>query len=321
MNELEALVDIWKRGDTSSLAAGPGISNSQQSVAPTDSLAIAKAVENLFRKQKAADQQNTILSTATTPKGRGRPPKSSKLLASISGGNAVSVIQSPNTPMVLKQALGSQPAAYLSGQGLITQAGLNVSVIPSTNVATSLTTLPKDVVLADTGNGQLQIINSGTTVDGQPLVGYVIQPMTNLSAGGQAFVSAPTVAIAPTNFVPIAPKAPVLEAAGQVFHPLPPPPPKPVRPPMPVCKPKVVKPRGRQPKLKSAIGESYLGAGDGPSLIPVDGAEAQEMPWTSMIMEGESCSYFLFIEDANYFYSEEEDAWLPTDQQTMSVDV
>lgn len=324
MDELEALVDIWKRGDNSSLAGAAGTSTaassssqpSGHSVTPTpnDSLAIAKAVENLFRKQKAVEQQSTII--AAPHKGRGRPPKSSKMLTSIGGPSAVSVIQSPGQPMVLKQALGAQGATYVSGQGLVT--------LPSSSMATSIAALPKDMVLADAGNGQLQLINSSSIITGQKTVdtvGYVIQSMPGISAGGQTFLHSPAVAIAPTNFVPIAPKAPTGDSTVTAFQPIPPPPPKPVRPPMPVCKPKVVKPRGRQPKLKSPITESLLAAvGEAPTLTPYEDTEGQPKPWTSMIMEGDTCPYFLFIEDANYYYSAEEDAWLPADQQTMAVD-
>ncbi|KAL5965103.1 hypothetical protein TSMEX_007161 [Taenia solium] len=320
LGELETLVEIWKHGGISSLASGSssGVYGGSNSVTPsqTDSIAIAKAVENLFRKQKAIDNSTGTV-TGATVKLPGLPPKAAQIVTPVVTGSTVSVIQTSPQPVVLKQALGSQSGAFVNSSGVVT--------LPSTAV----TTLPKDVVIADAGSGQLQLINSASIItaagqkgdngvaEGQPILGYVIQPMASLS-GGQTII--PTAAmVTPTNFVPIAPKLPVSESPMQSFQPIPPPPPKVVRPPMPICKPKVMKPRGRQPKLKSGLGEGLLAVPEGPAVTRfVD--NGQPKPWTPMIMEGDSCSYFLFVEDANYYYSPEEDAWLPLDQRTMAVD-
>ncbi|VDD79202.1 unnamed protein product [Mesocestoides corti] len=324
LDELEALVDIWKRGDNSSLVSGHSGSSSSVRTeshpvtpSPTDSLAIAKAVENLFRKQKALESSNVL--TPLSAKGQVRSQNDPQILTPLVAANTVSVIQTPTQPVVLKQALGSQSGAFISGSGVVT--------VPSGGVAT----LSKDVVLADAGGGQLHLINSASIVsstgqkndngvtDGQHILGYVIQPMPALSSGGQTLLPS-TAVVAPTNFVPIAPKLPISDSPGQAFQPIPPPPPKAVRPPMPVCKPKVVKPRGRQPKGKSPLRESLIAPCDGLSVTPFEDDDSEPKPWTPMIMEGDSCSYFLFVEDANYYYSPEEDAWLPADQQTMAVD-
>lgn len=320
LGELETLVEIWKHGGISSLASGSssGVYAGSNSVTPsqTDSIAIAKAVENLFRKQKAIDNSTGAI-TGATVKLPGRPPKAAQIVTPVVTGSTVSVIQTSPQPVVLKQALGSQSGAFVNSPGVVT--------LPSTAVAT----LPKDVVIADAGSGQLQLINSASIIttagqkgdngvaEGQPILGYVIQPMASLSSG-QTII--PTAAVVtPTNFVPIAPKLPVSESPMQSFQPIPPPPPKVVRPPMPICKPKVMKPRSRQPKLKSGLGEGLLAVPEGPVVTRfVD--NGQPKPWTPMIMEGDSCSYFLFVEDANYYYSPEEDAWLPLDQRTMAVD-
>lgn len=317
LDELETLVEIWRQGGISSLASGGStvVRVDSNPLTPTqnDSIAIARAVENLFRKQKAMDN-----STGGTTRPPGRPPKAAQIVTPIVAGNTVSVIQSPPQPVVLKQALGSQSGAFLNNTSVVS--------LPSTTV----TTFPKDMVIADAGNGQLQLINSASiittsgqktdngVVEGQPILGYVLHPMTSL-AGGQTIIPG-TALVAQTNFVPIAPKLPVSESAMQSFQPIPPPPPKIVRPPMPVCKPKVMRPRGRQPKYKGGLGEGLLGSvSEVPALTRFED-NGEPKPWTPMIVEGESCSYFLFVEDANYYYSPEEDSWLPLDQRTMAVD-
>lgn len=302
LGELEALVEIWKQGGVSPLAStsttavvrsdGGFVTPSQR-----NTIVIAKAVEDIIRKQKALD--NPSSSTAKSPS---RFPKAAQIITPL-GGSAISIVQPSPQPVVLKQALGAQSSTFDNTSGVVT--------LPPSTIAT----LPKDVMIADAGNGQFQLITtSGPKSDnGQPIVGYVLQPM-----GAPAILSTGAVTNS-TNFVPIAPKLPVVgDSPTQTFQAIPPPPPKSIRPQMPVCKPKVFKPRGRQPKIRQGFVSMTSG---GPIASRYEDNSGVPKPWTPMIMEGDSCSYFLFVEDVTYFYSPEEDAWLPLEQRTMAVDV
>ncbi|VDN13199.1 unnamed protein product [Dibothriocephalus latus] len=170
--------------------------------------------------------------------------------------------------------------------------------------------------ISDNSTGEVSGPAKGPSTPGnQTIVGYVLQPIHSVGAQG-SFVS-PTVL--PSNFIPIAPKGPVPEVIQPFQHILPPQP-KSVRPPMPVCKPKPLKPKIKQDKSKSPLKDNQnVSDPSAPYLQPFESNESPR-PWTSMIMEGDSCPYFLYIEDANFYYSAVEDAWLPVDQQTAAVE-
>ncbi|KAM7541679.1 hypothetical protein Aperf_G00000012733 [Anoplocephala perfoliata] len=305
LGELETLVEIWKQGGVSPLASTSTtavVRSDSGFVTPSqrDTIVIAKAVEDIIRKQKTLD--NPSSSTSASSKSSGRSPKAAQIITPL-GGSTISIVQPSSQPVVLKQALGAQSGPFDNATGVVTLS------------SSSVATLPKDVMIADAGNGQFQLIaTSGAKNDnGQPIVGYVLQPM-----GGPAILSTGAVPNS-TNFVPIAPKLPVVgDSPTQTFQAIPPPPPKSIRPQMPVCKPKVLKPRGRQPKIRQGF---ISMTSSGPIASRYEDNSGVPKPWTPMIMEGDSCSYFLFVEDVNYFYSPEEDAWLPLEQRTMAVDV
>ncbi|KAL7058931.1 hypothetical protein AAHC03_013609 [Spirometra sp. Aus1] len=354
LGELEALVSIWRRGGVSSLASespeatvsevGVSLSSvsenstgevsgtaSNPTPSPNESLVIAKAVQQLLEKQKMLEK-----SPVTTPlRPRGRPAKVTK----ISGPGlplnqtSVTILPSPLTP---GSVLPGQPTRTSATAAPL--AAVNMGSIPQittstacalitqsngTQVPVSSTTVP---LLSDSSAGQVQLVNGSSLVahkaaegpstqGNQTIVGYVLQPIHSVGAQG-SFVS-PTVL--PSNFIPIAPKGPIPEAI-QPFQPILPPPPKSVRPPMPVCKPKPLKPKPKQDKSKSPLKDNQNVSDPlTPSLQPFESNESPR-PWTSMIMEGDSCPYFLYIEDANFYYSAVEDAWLPVDQQTAAVE-
>ncbi|VDL18384.1 unnamed protein product [Hymenolepis diminuta] len=276
LGELEALVEIWKQGGVSPLASisSNTVRSNESYVTPNQRITIAKAVENIIRKQ------NPLSSDHGTP-------KTAQVITPV-GGNTISILPSANPqPVILKQALGA------GGQ-----------------TPNQIVTLPKDVMLADAGNGQLQLIstsgqkgNNGM-IEGQPLVGYVLQPIQNTTALQNTVTS---------NYVPIAPKLPEHQQAQRSFQSLPPPPPKAIRPQMPVCKPKAK----RQSKVRP--GFSSLNPSE-PLVAKFEDNSGEQKPWTPMIVDGDSCPYFLFVEDVNYCYSPEEDAWIPLEQRTMAVD-
>lgn len=353
LGELEALVSIWRRGGVSSLASESpeatvsevgGVSLSSVSenspgevsdpainttALPNDSVVIAKAVQQLLEKQKMLEKSPV----ATPLRPRGRPPKVTKISGPVLPltRTSIKILPSPSIPEGVHPSqptrtaaaplaavnMGSIPQIVTSTPcTLITQA--NGSQVPVSN-----TTVP---LLTDSSTGQVQLVNGASLIaqkaaegpsthNNQTIVGYVLQPIHSVGAQG-SFVS-PT--ILPSNFIPIAPKGPIPEVI-QPFQPILPPPPKSVRPSMPVCKPKTLKPKTRQDKSKSPLKDNQNVSDHlAPSLQPFESNESPR-PWTSMIMEGDSCPYFLYIEDANFYYSAVEDAWLPVDQQTMAVE-
>lgn len=277
LGELEALVEIWKQGGVSPLASlsSNTVRSNENYVTANQRITIAKAVENIIRKQNP-------------PPSAPGTTKTTQIITPI-GGNPISILSSTNPqPVILKQALGG-----------------------GNQTPNQIVTLPKDVMLADAGNGQLQLIstsgqksNNGV-IEGQPLVGYVLQPIQNTTALQNA---------ATNNYVPIAPKLPEHQWAQRSFQSLPPPPPKAIRPQIPICKPKVK----RQSKVRPGFSSfNHIE----PLVAKFEDDSLEQKPWTSMIVDGDSCPYFLFVEDVNYCYSPEEDAWIPLEQRTMAVDV